>query len=68
MTLWVQIWCICPNLVFVTMDHLIGLEVRMNKSIVKIISFFVNSQDNVVKRVESPKLSRFQLGNRLTES
>ena len=32
-----------------TLHHLIGLEVRMNRSTVKFVSFFVNSQDNMVK-------------------
>ena len=50
--IWVQIWCICPTHVCVSVDHLIGLEVRMNRSTVKIVSFFVNSQDNAVKWVE----------------
>ena len=50
--IWVQIWCICPT--HVSVDHLIGLEVRINRSTVKIISFFVYSQDNAVKRVEIP--------------
>ena len=33
---------------------------RMKRSAVKIVSFFVNSQDNVVKRVDSPEVSCFQ--------
>ena len=49
--IWVQI---CPTHVCVSVDHLIGLEVRINRSTVKIVSFFVNSQDNAVKRIESP--------------
>ena len=52
--IWVQIWCICPTHVFVSVDHLIDLEVRMNRSTVIIVSFFFNSQDNAVKRVEIP--------------
>ena len=38
--IWVQIWCICPTYVCVSVDILIGLEVRMNRSTVKIVSFF----------------------------
>ena len=45
---------LCPTHVCVSVDHLIGLEVRINRSTVKIVSFFVNSKDNAVKRVESP--------------
>ena len=54
-----QIRCICPTHICVSVDHLIGLEVRINRSTVKIVSFFVNSQDNVVKRVKSPKCHAF---------
>ena len=38
---------------------IIGLEVKMNRSTVKIVSFFVISQDNAVKQVESPKCQAF---------
>ena len=60
MNLLVQISCICPTHVCVTVDHLVGLEVKMNRSTVKIVSFFVISQDSAVKQVESPKLSCIQ--------
>ena len=52
--IWVQIWCICSTHICVIVDNLIGLAVRSNSFTVKIVSFFVNSQDNAVKQVEIP--------------
>ena len=48
-----------PTHVCVSVDHLIGLEVKITRSTVKIVSFFVNSQDNAVKQAEIPKCHAF---------
>ena len=59
MNLCVQIYCICPTYICVTLHHLIGLKVRMNRSTVKFVSFFVHSQDIAVKWVENPECRAF---------